>query len=163
MNFEIRKQHEFLNDIYNKAEIFLKKLQNNNIKATLNSYNKHYIKINDKYELQRYFMPVISIENKGDICFNLDGLSLEFFLSKDKLILNDNLLDIVEKYNYNLEIYSNENCLNDLYFKGISLEKLKENIISCNDDIIGITINCQNLIDEKIIDCFNNVCKLLKI
>jgi hypothetical protein len=70
MNFEIRKQHEFLNDIYNKAELFLKKLQDNNIKATLNSYNKHYIKINDKYELQRYFMPVISIENKGDICFN---------------------------------------------------------------------------------------------
>ncbi len=163
MENKIIECHEVLNNIYDKSKNFFDILESNNVKSSLNSYNKHYIKINNKYELQKYFMPVISVYNKGDICFNLDGTSLEFFIDKKKILLIDNLLDIVEKHNYNLEIYSNENCLEDLYFKGISDLKLKENILNCNDNTIGITINCQKLSNNEVKKCFNDVCCILNI
>lgn len=163
MENKIIECHKVLNNIYEESKNFFDYLESNNVKCSLNSYSKHYIKINNKYELQKYFMPVISVYNKGDICFNLDGISLEFFIDKKKILLIDNLLDIVKKHNYNLEIYSNENCLDDLYFKGISDLKLKENILNCNDNTIAITINCQKSSNNEVMKCFNDVCCILNI
>ena len=55
------------------------------LKALYNYYNGHYIKINDKYEYQKYPVPVISIEGKGDIGFNIDGVWIEFFIDRETI------------------------------------------------------------------------------
>ena len=79
--------HERLNFIYSLSENVYKSLKNEmELKALYNYYNGHYIKINDKYEYQKYPVPVISIEGKGDIGFNIDGVWIEFLLIEKHFI-----------------------------------------------------------------------------
>lgn len=63
--------HNTLNYIYSLAENVFKTLKvENELKVSYGFFNGNYIKINEKYEYQKYPIPIISIATKGDIGFD---------------------------------------------------------------------------------------------
>ena len=106
-------------------------------------------------------MPVISFKGKGDICFNMDIIELEFYISKEKLLYNPNLDKLIKSYANNLNIYEFEDCTIDLYKIGDNRMRLLEKISKCPDDKIGISIDCSEYEMKEIINHFNIIYNLL--
>lgn len=163
MNKKIVEYHMFLNKIYEDAEKLFEYLVMLSYKATLNSYNNHYISINGKYENQKYFMPVISIENTGDICFNLDGIEFEFFIDKEKILKLSKLEDLLNEYKSVLHIYEFNDCTIDIYTKEDTKQDLLRKVIDSKETKFGISINCLFYSSKDILNYFNTICSLLEI
>ncbi|MCH5167175.1 MAG: DUF3201 domain-containing protein [Erysipelotrichales bacterium] len=155
--------HKILDNIYFNAERYLKILIDLAYDATLSSYNNHYININGELVHQKYYMPVISIKDKGDICFNLDGIEFEFYKTKEELLNDINLDELLTNYENELSIYEFEDCTNDLYEPKMNIESIIQNIKNSKDSKFGISINCHHFSDEEIIRHFENICKLLNL
>lgn len=128
--------------------------------AKIESYNGHYIRINGKYEYQKHFMPIISVVGIGYICFNLDGISLEFFVDKNKLLNN---CDFNSLLNYNVEIYDANNSTIDIYENGMAFDLFINKLRQWESSLIGVTINCQDKNDREIINIFESVTTILSI
>ena len=156
----IEECHKLLNNVYIDCENLYDEIKNLFSNVKMDSYNSHYIKINSKYEYQKYFMPVISIGEIGDICFNLDGISFEFFMDKDNLVNNCNFDELL---NYNVEMYNAYDSTIDIYEDGLSKDEIISKIIDCKYDKIGITVNLQKENIENIPTIFSNICEILKI
>lgn len=163
MDNKIVECHQFLNNIYEDAEKMLEHIIGLSYNATINSYNNHYININGKYEEQKYFMPVISIVDKGDICFNLDGIAFEFYIVKEKLLQLKALEELLVQYGSVLNIYEFEDCTIDIYLNGDSKEELFRKVKQSKDSKFGIAIDCSSFEAKDIINHFNRICSLLEI
>lgn len=103
-------------------------------------------------------MPVISINDIGDICFNLDGISLEFFVDKNNLLNNCNFNSLL---NYNVEIYDAKDSTIDIYEKDMPLDLLINKLVQWESNLIGITINCQDKNEEEVISIFESISTIL--
>ncbi len=160
MNEKIKNCHKLLNDVYSNCEEMYNKIRKKYKNAKMESYNGHYIRINDKYEYQKYYMPVISIDGFGDICFNFDGISLEFFVDKSKLLNNCNFKLL---FNYNVELYDANDSTIDIYEKGMKVNLFIDKLKKWKSNLIGITINCQDRLDDDIINIFENISAILGI
>lgn len=154
MNKEI---HDTLNKIYEEAHLVYDHVRIKYPNITINSYKGHYLKINGKYEYQHYYMPVISNETFGDICFNLDGVSFEYFLDVKEFKTID--LNELINIDYPVEIYDGNNSEIDLYTGWESFEDLSQKITAL--DKIGITINCQSINEEDILDLFTKISNII--
>jgi len=152
MNSDIQEIHEYLTKIYNNAELLFKKVQNKYNEADLSSFTNHYIMINNKMEHQKYFMPVITVNRIGDICFNLDGISFEFVLKKAELIDLD--LDYLIKNYASINIYSQNDCLKDFYTKGNTVNQVIDKILNSEENNFGISFDCDNNNFDMIITNF---------
>lgn len=155
--------HQLLTEIYNKSENLFEELKKLKYDASLNSYNNHYIKIDNKLVKQKYFMPVITIRDKGDICLNFDIVEFEFYISKDNLVNNVNLNKLISEYKDVLSIYKLEDCTFDLYKVGDTVQSLLTKVNNIKDNKFGISINCSDFSNNSIIEHFNNICLLLNI
>jgi len=152
--------HKVLNEIYDKAEKLNIKLNELHYKTTFQSYNNHFININGEYYRQKYYMPVISVEDKGDICFNIDLIEFEFYITKDKIIDID-LDKLIRIYKKELHIYEYENCTIDIYKIGDREVKVLSKINNSADKKFGISIDCSSVSNSDIIQHFNVICSLL--
>lgn len=161
MNEQIKICHNLLNDVYENCEKFYSKINKLYKNVKMDSYKGHYIRINGKYEEQKYYMPVISIDDIGDICFNLDGISLEFFLDKNNLLKNCDF-NLLLNTNYDVEIYDANDSTIDIYKKGMSLDLFIEKLEQWKSNVIGITINCQDKATEDIINIFGSISIILR-
>lgn len=157
---DIKKIHEVLNDIYDKAENFNKELMEFGYKTNLASYNNHYINISGCYYKQKYYMPVISIEDKGDICFNINSIEYEFYVTKEQIDFID-LDKLIDRYKNELGIYEYDNCDVDIYKLGDKREDVLNKVRKSLDNKFGISINCSSFSNEEIIKHFAKVCTLL--
>jgi len=120
---------------------------------------KNYIKINDKYDIQNYPIPVVVVKDEFDIGLNLDGLFIEKFFKKNKIeqidiIKLQLLFDIVE-------LYGNENCMIDYYISGDSIGNIMEKINNSNEKEIGLAVyiaydNLERLEIAEMIRAFQN-------
>lgn len=155
--------HQVLTQIYNDAELLFRELKELSYEVSLNSYNNHYINIDKILVRQDYYMPVITIKNKGDICFNFDTIQFEFYISKDNLINNVNLNKLISEYKSRLNIYEFENCTIDIYQSNDSTQVLLEKLRNNKNDKFGISIDCYNFSNKDIIKHFNKVCLILNI
>lgn len=142
--------HRSLNAIYDLAENFYEYAKNNFNEVSLNSYKGHLIKLNGKFLYQKYFMPVVSIGDYGDVCFNLDSISFEFFVEKNKFI---NKCNIEKLLNYDSEIYDGECSEEDIYIKGMSVDELINKLQQIKTVGISIYANNKN---------FNELCSYFK-
>lgn len=156
----IKSIHELLNGIYDKAEKLNNNLTKLNYKTELSSYNKHIIKIDDKYYEQKYYMPVISILNKGDICFNFERVEFEFYISEDE-IDNIDLDALINDYKNVLNIYEFKDSTIDIYQIGDNKFDILNKIKTSKDNKFGISLDVTHLSNEDIINCFNKVLKIL--
>ncbi len=154
--------HQFLNDIYIRCEKCLEYLHQLSYEATLNSYNHHYININGTYLKQEYYMPVITVENKGDICFNMGIIEFEFYISKEELVKSEILTLLINKYEESLSVYEFEDCTKDMYHFGDTKEVVLKRIKESKDLKFGIGINVSHLEYNEIVWHFNQVCQILK-
>lgn len=160
MGEQIKNCHNLLNNVYGDCENLYNRIKQQYENVKMNSYKGHYIKINNEYKYQKYYMPVISINNVGDICFNLDGISLEFFIDKNKL-LNDCNFNLL--LNYNVEIYDANDSTIDIYEKGMQVDLFIKKLKHWKSNLIGITINCQDKNDKEIINIFEIIRTILGI
>lgn len=160
MNKKIESCHNLLNEIYANCENLYSKIKNKYKNAKIESYNGHYIKINDKYEYQKYYMPIISIGGIGDICFNFDGVSLEFFVEKKELLNN---CDFDSLLKYNVEIYDANDSTIDIYQKDMTLDLFINKLEQWQPSLIGITINCQDKNDKEIVNIFESIIIILGV
>lgn len=150
--------HRSLNAIYDLAGNFYEYAKKNFNDVSLNSYKGHLIKLNGKMLYQKYFMPVVSIGDYGDVCFNLDSTSFEFFVEKDRFINNCNIERLLS---YNPEIYDGESCEEDIYIKGMSVDELINKLQQIKTVGISICANNKNFNElasyfKEINDIINN-------
>ncbi len=155
---EIIKVHEELEKVYEKAKQVFARLKD---KCTLGYFNKHLLKVNNKYIEQDYYMPVISMQDKGDICFNFDDVSYEFYLSRANV---DKYLDtLIEKYNDRLSLYPMKDCDVDLFDKKDSLEEVRKKLEQYDlEEIIGIGVDANELEDEEVVINFLKLVELFE-
>ena len=158
MEKRVEEIHNLLDDIYTHSENLYQQIKKQYDNVVIDSYKGHLIKINSQYQYQKYYMPVISVADLGDICFNLDGISLEFFVDKNDFI---NISDLNSLLNLDIEIYDAKDSTIDLYENDMSVAALRNNLKQTKQVLIGITINCQDKTDEEVINTFNTVCKYL--
>lgn len=155
---EILKVHKEITNIYDYAKKIYERLSDT---CELGYYNKHLIKIDGEYILQEYYMPVISMQEKGDICFNFDNVSYEFYLTR--VNIQKYLRILIDDYGDKLSIYTSENCDIDLYKKGDNVEEISKRLNDFNEEeIIGITIDANSFSDRHIVDNFLKLIDLFK-
>jgi len=153
--------HNKFNDVYSLAESFFEAIKSEEgYKTSYGFFSGNYIKLKGKYEYQKYPIPVITIENKGDIGFNIDGVWFEYFLKKDDFI-RSNLEGLIIKHK--LEIYGGTHCLIDFYFEGKSAADVFESVRNSEEEIIGVAVYLNDMQYMNIKESFKDVCSLLKI
>lgn len=154
---EILNMHNEMMNVYNLALEVYKVMDK---KFSLGYYNNHLIKLRGEYIKQDYYMPVISYEDKGDICFNFDEVSYEVYLTKEEI--KDYLDDLISKYKDSLSIYTTTNCDIDLYAIGDSKEDVLKRLDDLSDEEIGITIIESSRVNKVIVNNFKELLELLK-
>ena len=160
LDMDILQIHNILNDIYSKAEELNRKINNLNYKTSLQSYNNHFISIDGKYYNQKYYMPVISVENRGDICFNINSIEFEFYVTKEQITHID-LEHLISDYKKELNIYEYKDCTIDIYKIGDNKYDVLSKVNDSFDNKFGISINCSSLTYSEIIQHFNIISSLL--
>lgn len=149
--------HNTLNKIFTSANETYQIVKDKYPNASINIYKGHYIRINNEYKYQHYYMPVISNGKQGDICFNLDGISLEFFLT-NKEFKNINL-DALKSVSNPVEMYNGNNSEEDIFFQDINNDELINKI--SNIEMIGITINCQTISQDEVLNLFSKISNII--
>lgn len=156
---KIEEIHHFLNRLYELSKDICEILDTKGIKNRFVNSPKNYIRINGKYELQQYPIPLIIIENQGDIGINLDGIFFEFFVSKES-ILNLELMKL-QRDGYTLEIYGGDNCMVDYYSETISEFMFRERIRESREENFGIAFYSHTQDKKQIVDDFFEIHKVI--
>lgn len=153
--------HNKLNELYSTADEVFESFKNiPNIKASYGFFNGNYIKVYNRYDYQKYPIPVISIENKGDIGVDLNAIWFEFFLDKNSF----NKAPIEELIaDYNVEVYGGKDCLINFYRPDKTLLDMVNDIKNSNEETIGISISLEYINTTDVKDLFFKVCSLLNI
>lgn len=152
--------HNILNNIYDKAENLNKLLNDLHYKTCFQSYHNHVISINGNYYQQKYYMPVITVDNKGDICFNFDLIAFEFYITKEQMN-HINLDRLIHDYQMQLSIYEYADCTIDIYQIGDYKQEILNKIQQSSDHKFGISIDVTSLSYSEIIRHFHIVSTFL--
>ena len=112
-------------------------------------YNNHYVKRNDDYCVEYYPIPIISIENIGDIGIDISSIWLEIVLPREKAVLLD--YSGMEQ-TYKFEVYGAENYLCDFCNAESDPRLVVERINSSDEAQICICFECrqESNVDELI-------------
>src|SRR6056297_3362542 len=111
----IKTIHKHLNQIYIRANNDYKDLLNRRFVCQLVFFKENYLQVDGQYELQHYPIPIITVNEIGDIGYNLDRIFFEFAFEKSDF-LSKNLGYLI--HFDSLEIYGGQDCLVDFYQKG---------------------------------------------
>jgi len=128
-----------LNEIY--SEVNQKKnemihfLKENEFQYRCGYYNQHSVKVNDEWITEEYPIPVISIEQVGDLGIDINHVFLEIVVTREQALA----LDFGEFEPYQFEVYGVENFLNDFYNNTLSLQDIHERVRISNEESIGIS------------------------
>ncbi len=156
----IKKMHNYLNDLFTKAQNTYTKLINLDYPCRLIFADKNYIKIDGNYEIQHYPIPIIEIEHIGDIGINIDSIFFEFSFSKNDFESIN--LDLLINDYVKLEIYGGKNCMMDFYYQGDSIEDIKNRIKLSTENTLMLSIYFE-LNEENIVNEFSKIIRLLNL
>lgn len=144
--------HDHLNRIYTRATKDYKGFLNRCVDCRLDFFKENYLHIDGQYRLQHYPIPIISVNEIGDIGYNLDQIFFEFALEK-KDFLSKDLSDFINHYN-SLEIYGGHDCLIDFNEKNDTPEMIRKKVQHSDETIIMLSVYfdyaCDSLIDTFI-------------
>ena len=127
-----------MNKLYERGDELENELKKNQIHYERGNYTNHYIRIDGKDVLQKYYVPVFTIKYKGDIGINIDGFFFEIMKKKSEILL-EQIKDIIQKFP-NIEIYGYNDCLNYFYKKGDKAEIVFKKITQSKEEIIQFNI-----------------------
>ncbi len=65
--------------------------------------------------------------------------------------------------NYDVEIYDTDDSTIDIYEKNMSQDLFIHKLKQWKSNLIGITINCQDKVDDDIIDIFESIITILGV
>ncbi len=157
----IQSIHNELNSIYTLAENIHESFKSEEeLSVSYGFFSGNYIKIGETQEYQKYPIPIVSIEQKGDICFNIDRVGFEFFVTKE--LLKETIIESLVN-NYRVEIYGGKDCLIDFYNEGKPISDVLHDVNNSSEDTIGIAIYSEDFQCNSIKEIFFNVCNLLNI
>lgn len=128
-----------LNDIYleinQKKKELIHFFKDNEFQYRCGYYNQHSVKVNDEWITEEYPIPVISIEQVGDLGIDINHIFLEIVVSREQALVLD-----FEKFElYRFEVYGIENFLNDFYNNTLLLQGIQERIRKSDEESIGIS------------------------
>lgn len=127
--------NEMYEPIHKKAFLIYKDIKNKGYKASYGWYNMHSLKYNDKYLTEFFPIPVITVENIGEIGIDIDFIFFEATISKEKA-LNIDYDDLTDSYS--IEVYGADDYLHDFYNSNIPLSDVKTNIQKSSETQIHI-------------------------
>lgn len=121
--------HCKLNELYlstiEESDFVKKHLEDKGFEVKVLFANKHYAEYKGEFLLEYYPLRVLDVEDVGDFIFNFTAVSFEkYYNTKDLLELN--LEKIIKQLKESqLDFYSEDNCCNSLYKKGMRTADLK--------------------------------------
>lgn len=98
-------------------------------------YNQHSVKVDDEWITEEYPIPVISIEDIGDLGIDINHIFLEIVVTREQALT----FDFGKFESYRFEVYGVENFLNDFYNNTLPLQEIHERIRKSNENSIGIS------------------------
>lgn len=130
---------KILNEIYTvinqKKKELTKVFHEKGILSRCGYYNQHSVKIDGEWITEEYPIPVITIEQVGDLGIDLSHIFLEIVVAREQALKFN--FHKLEHFRY--EVYGIENYLNDFYNDTIPLTEIKDRIEKNNEDFIGIS------------------------
>jgi len=122
---DIKNQITQLNDIYKpiweRTTNIGRDLQELGYKVTKGFHNNNSIKIDGNFITEFFPIPIITVEGVGDVGIDLDCVWFEVVVPKEKALSLD-YTSIAKEYK--IEVYGNENYLNDIYNEQISVSEI---------------------------------------
>ena len=133
-------QVEILNNIYEPLNECKTKIINylnlNRYSYKWGYYSGHYVKSNNKWLLEHFPIPVITVEDICDIRVDLAHIFIEGKLKRECALKFD--FSLLKEYRF--EVYGVQDYLNDFYNAGLSIEGIKDRILSSNEAEIGVSL-----------------------
>lgn len=131
-------------------------LKDKEITSRLVWANNHYEKYNEEYICMVYTIPIVEIENIGDIGFNIDKCFYEGYFKKEQLLhFNLKLLKFLDEY----VLYGESDYLNDIYNSQMLDKDIKQAIIDAKDHTIAIGFDFSYKDLEKTIELLIHLTK----
>ncbi len=118
---DLEKVHLMLNNLYERAQELRDELMSRGFKCRIVDAKGNYLLLSGSYVRQQYAIPVVEVEEKGDIGFNLDGPFFEFSLSREQLTRID-LKSLRRRFR--VEIFEGDSAMTDFYSDGDSLQNV---------------------------------------
>lgn len=148
-----------MNRIYKRANNDYKELLSCGVDCKLDFFKDNYLHIEGQYQLQHYPIPIITVNEIGDIGFNLDRVFFEFAFEKSDFLSKD--LGYLIHHFDSLEIYGSHNCLVDFYQKADTPEMIRDKVQHSDEQIIMLALYFDYAF-EGLINTFLEVSKTLK-
>ena len=147
----IKTIHERLNQIYIRANNDYKDLLNRRFTCQLVFFKENYLQVDGQYQLQHYPIPIITVNEIGDIGYNLDMIFFEFAFEKSDFLEID--LSHILNHDNAIEIYGGDDCLADFYQKGDTQEIIREKVQHSYEQNIMMSVYFDYAYD-RLIDTF---------
>lgn len=132
-------KYNALNEIYEplnrKMANIYKEIKNKGYKVSNGWYNMHSVKYKKNFLIEFFPIPVITIEDIGEIGVDLDSIFLETTISKEKA-LNIDYDALIRKYS--IEVYGADDYLTDFYNSSMSSSDIKTRIQNSSETQIHI-------------------------
>jgi len=119
-------------------------LQNKGYKISSGFYNNHSKRIDGEFATEFFPIPIISIENIGDIGIDIDEIWLEVVMPKEKAVDFD-YSHIGEKHKF--ELYGADNYLTDLYNEHLNITDITEKIAASEESRFCILVYFEQDVD----------------
>ncbi|MGL4738210.1 MAG: DUF3201 domain-containing protein [Cellulosilyticaceae bacterium] len=135
-----RSQLEVLNTVYKSLNTYKTDLIN-----ALNArgysykwgyYSGHYMRCDEKWMLEQFPIPVITVKGLCDIGMDLSHIFIESRLQREQALQFD--FTILQKYKF--EVYGTADYLNDFYNEDQDLGGIRERILDSMEQEIGISL-----------------------
>lgn len=149
--------HNNLNTIYRELNQDKTKILNYiktlNLSVKVGYYPFNSFKDGERFFVEQYPIPVITIENKIDVGVDVHQVFFEIKLERETAInFNYHIFSA-----YQFEVYGIEEYLND-FFDG-NIDEIYRNIINSSEKEIGVSINIKK---DKLLDTTKHVIEILK-
>lgn len=154
---DLKELHKHLNFLYSTADDTFKIIASQQSKVSYGIYSGNYIKIDGRYEYQKYPLPVITVADKGDIGFDLFCVWFEFFI--DPLSLRYEKITKISSL-YRIQAYT-QDCARDIEFN--NEQEFAQAVALIKDEKIGVSIYIDYSSPESIVQVFSFICDILEI
>jgi len=111
-------------------------LQNKGINSKFVWANNHYEEYKGKYICEAYPIPIIEIDDIGDIGFNIDTCFYEGYFSKEQLLSFN--FDILKEIGY-FALYGEKDYLNDIYNTNMNYDDIYQLLQNSSENHIAIS------------------------
>lgn len=128
------------------AQRIMALLRNAGYEVSHGFFSNHSIRAGERWIVENYPIPVLSIAGVGDIGVDMGFLFIELHMPRERACLMD--VAALTDYGY-LEVYGLEQYETDLYHPGMDVETTAQRIAACSDPVIGVTFYFEHSVSDE--------------